>query len=400
MRKDLDSILKEKGADALFLYADSVKNENLYYLTHFLAPDPFILLKKVDNPPTMIVNSMEYPRAKKEAIIKDIKSYVNYNMLEIIKTAKEPKQGLLKFLATVAQKELGKEKTIYVPHNFPAIILDTFRKENLNVKPMFDVIEKARETKEPDEITEIKKTQEAMEKATQEAITLIANSEIDAENTLVYKENGKKKPLTAGKIRTIIGHKLLEYGYIMEEEIIVACGPPGADPHYAGMPQDKLKANQPIILDVFAKGMRERYFSDMTRTIVKGKAPKEVKKMFETVLEAKNACIDALHEGVLGSDMYNLCCNIIEKAGYETSRGGKQIEKGFTHGLGHGVGLEIHEGPSMNEVYNFPLKEHHIVTVEPGLYDPKLGGVRIEDIVEIRKGKCDNLTKMEITLEV
>ncbi|MEM2912416.1 MAG: Xaa-Pro peptidase family protein [Candidatus Bathyarchaeia archaeon] len=400
MRQDLDAILKENKADAIFLYGDSVKNVNMFYLSRFLAPDPFIIIKETDSQPTMIVNSMEYPRAKKEAIIKNVKSYVDYNMLEIIKAAKEPRQGLLNFLVTVAQKDLGKEKTICVPYNFPAIILDAFRNESLKVKPMFDIVEKARETKEADEIAQIKKVQEAMEKATAEAISTIANSETNSKNILVHKENGKKKPLTAGKIRMIIAQKLLEHGCITEEEIIVACGPAGADPHYAGMPQDVLKANQPIILDVFAKGMRERYLSDMTRTIVKGKASKDVKKMFETVLEAKNACIDALHEGVLGSDMYNLCCNILEKAGYETSRGGKQIEKGFTHGLGHGVGLEIHEGPSMNEVYKFPLKEHNIVTVEPGLYDPKIGGVRIEDIVEIRKTGCNNLTKMEIMLEV
>jgi len=133
---------------------------------------------------------------------------------------------------------------------------------------------------------------------------------------------------------------------------------------------------------------------------VKGRAPDEVRRMFDAVLEAKNACIDALHEGVLGSEMFNLCCDLLEKAGYPTIRGGKQIAKGFIHSLGHGVGLEIHEDPRMSEVYKFPLKEHSIVTVEPGLYDPKIGGVRIEDIVEVTKKGCKNLTKMEALLEI
>jgi len=125
-----------------------------------------------------------------------------------------------------------------------------------------------------------------------------------------------------------------------------------------------------------------------------------MKKMFEAVLEAKDASIDALKAGALGSDIYNLCCNLLERAGYETTRGGKQIKRGFTHSLGHGVGLEPHESPSLNEFYRLPLKEHSVVTVEPGLYDPDVGGVRIEDIVEVKKGGCSNLTKMEIHLEV
>ena len=125
-----------------------------------------------------------------------------------------------------------------------------------------------------------------------------------------------------------------------------------------------------------------------------------VKKMFEAVLEAKNASVDALHAGALGSDLNDVCCDVLEKAGYETVRGGKRIARGFIHSLGHGVGLEIHEGPTLSELYKFPLKEHNVVTVEPGLYDPEIGGVRIEDIVEVTKRGCNNLTKMGIRLEV
>ncbi|MDH5595230.1 MAG: M24 family metallopeptidase, partial [Candidatus Bathyarchaeota archaeon] len=210
----------------------------------------------------------------------------------------------------------------------------------------------------------------------------------------------KKQPLTVKRVKSLIGHKFLDQGIIIEEELIVACGPRGADPHYNGDPEDKLKANQPIIMDVFPRSERKRYWSDMTRMVVKGKASDDVKRMFDAVLEAKNASVDALHAGVLGSDMNDVCCDVLEKAGYDTVRGGKRIKKGFIHSLGHGVGLEIHEGPSLSELYKFPLKEHNVVTVEPGLYDPDIGGVRIEDIVEVTKGGCNNLTTMETRLEV
>jgi Xaa-Pro aminopeptidase len=343
---------------------------------------------------------MEHPRAQKESIVKDVRSYSDYNFIEVVKAAEEPSLGNMKFIATVAKKELGKKTRIYVPHNFPAAAADMLRKEGLTIKPMFDVIEKARETKDPHEIDKIRAVQAVAEEVMADAIDLIANAEADMNETLFIRKDGRKETLTVDKIKSFFGHKFLDHQCIAEEEIIVACGPKGADPHYFGNPRDELKINQPIILDVYPRSIQRRYWTDMTRTVVKGKAPEKVKKMFEAVLEAKNTSMDALKAGALGSDLYHLCCDVLEKAGYETARRGKQIKRGFTHSLGHGVGLDLHEGPGLNELYKFPLKEHSVVTIEPGLYDPDLGGVRIEDIVEIRKGGCNNLTKMEIPLEI
>ena len=400
MRGDLDNILVEKRADALLLYSESFKDANMYYLTKFLAPDPFIFFKKVDSDPVIVINQMEYPRAQKESIVKDVRSYVDYNFMEVVQSAEEPLLGSMKFVGTVAKKELGTNTRIYVPPSFPAMSADVLREEGLTIEPMFDVIEKARETKDADEVSEIRVVQSIAEEVTGEAIDLITNTEVNTKGTLFVEKDGKKETLTVGKVKSLFGHKFLDRGCVTDGEIIVACGPKGADPHYSGDPRDELKANQPIILDVYPRSIQKRYWTDMTRTIVKGRAPEKVKKMFEAVLEAKNASMDALQAGALGSDAHNLCCDILEKAGYETSRGGKQIERGFIHGLGHGVGLDIHEGPTMNELYKFPLKEHSVITVEPGLYDPGVGGVRIEDLVEVKKGGYNNLTKMEVRLEI
>lgn len=400
MRQDLDNILAEKGAEALLLYSESFKEANMYYLTKFLAPDPFVFFKRVGDEPVIVINQMEYPRARKESMVKAVHSYMDYHYLEIVKSVPEPKLGFLKFISTVAKKELGIGTKIYVPPSFPAMMTDVLRKEGLTITPLFDVIEKARETKEPDEINEIRTVQAVVEKVTNEVIDLIANAEVGVNGTLIVRIDGKKEPLTVRKIKSVFGHEFLDNGCVIDEEIIVACGSKGTDPHYFGNPKDELKANQPIILDAYPRSLRKRYCTDMTRTIVKGKAPKAVKTMFEAVLEARNASVDATKAGVLGSEVYNVCCNVFEKAGYATTRGGKQITKGFLHGLGHGVGLQVHEGPSMSELYKFALEEHNIVTVEPGLYDPDVGGVRIEDTVEVTKTRCNNLTKMEITLEV
>jgi len=396
LRGDLDSILTEKGAEALLLYSDSFRGANMYYLTKFLAPDPFIFLKRVDEDPTIVVNQMEYPRAQKQSIIKDVKSYVDYNYLNTLKTAKEPQIGAMKFIAKVTKKELGAKTKICVPPNFPVIAADVLREEGLIIKPMFGVVEKARETKDSHEVKEIRAVQAVNEEVTSEAIELIANSDVGNNKTLHFKG----EPLTVGKIKSFFGSKLLENGCLPEEDIIVACGTKSSDPHYSGEPEDKLKADQPIILDIYPRSIQKRYWTDMTRTIVKGKASNKLKKMFDTVFEAKNASLDAIQAGALGSHVYDVCCDVLEKAGYETTRGGKKVTKGMMHSLGHGVGLQIHESPRMNELYTFPLKEHNVVTVEPGLYDPQIGGVRLEDIIEVTKSGYSNLTRMETRLEI
>jgi Xaa-Pro aminopeptidase len=396
VRGDLDAILAEKGVEALLLYADSYRDANMYYLTKFLAPDPFIFLKKADTDPLIVVNQMEYPRAQKQSTVKAVKSYTDYNYLKALKTAENPQLGAMKFIAKVVQKELGERTKICVPPNFPVIAADVLRKEGLTVNPMFGVVEKARETKDSNEIEEIKAVQAVNEKITTESIELIAASDVGSNGTLQVKGEA----LTVGKLKSFFGAKLLENGCLPEDDIIVACGKKSSDPHYMGEPEDKLKANQPIILDIYPRSLQKRYWTDMTRTVVKGKAPNKLKKMFDAVSEAKNASLDAIKAGALGNQVYDVCCNVLEKAGYETTRGGKKVTQGMTHSLGHGVGLQIHESPRINELSTFPLKEHNVVTVEPGLYDPQIGGVRLEDTIEVTKTGYSNLTKMETQLEI
>jgi Xaa-Pro aminopeptidase len=400
LKKDLESILAKKGGKALLHYSESYKDANMYYLTGFLAPDPFFYLKKTDESALILVSTMEYSRAKKQSQVRDVSSYEEYGYTRIVKSSPDPNIGFSKFIAAVAEKEFGKGTVICVPPNFPVSAADALRNEGLTIRPVFDVVEKARETKEPRELEAVGATQKVVEEATKKIINLLADADVDRDGTLLYREDGKKKPLTVGKIKAVFGRYFIEKEVVPEQPLIVACGSKGSDPHYDGEPDDLLKANQPVILDIPPRNLRTRYWSDMTRTVVKGKASKKIEKMFETVLEAKNATIDAIHAGALGSEMQNSCFDILEKAGYATIRGGKQISKGYTHGLGHGVGLEIHEMPRMSEFYPLPLEEHNVITVEPGLYDPQIGGVRIEDIVEVTKKGCNNFTKMETCLEI
>jgi Xaa-Pro aminopeptidase len=396
LKGELDSILAEKNVESLLLYSDSLKDANMYYLTEFLAPDPFIFLKRTEKEPIIIVSQMEFQRAKKQSSVEDVRSYLDYDYLTSVKSVKEPQLCAIEFMAKVVEKELGKGTRICVPPNFSLIIADVLRAEGLTIEPMFNVVEKARETKDRQELEIIKETQRVNEEVTADAIELIANSEVGNNKTLL--SNGE--PLTVGRLKSFFGRRFLENGCIPEEDLIVACGPKSSDPHYMGAPEDKLKADQPIILDVFPRNIQKRYWTDMTRTIVKGNASNKIKDMFNAVSEAKNSCLDAIRAGALGNEVYDVCCDVLEKLGYETTRNGKKISRGMTHGLGHGVGLQIHENPRMNEVYKSSLGEKVVVTVEPGLYNPQIGGVRLEDIIEVTKNGYSNLTKMETILEV
>ena len=400
MRSDVDGILTENGLGAALLYSDSSKNANMFYMTGFLAIDPFILLKKVDEDPIMVIGQLEFTRARKEARVKDVRCSTDYDFMRIVKSATDMRAGMMQFVSSVARKELGTDLQIYVPSNLPAVLADCLRKDGLKIKPTFNIIEKARETKEPDEIEAIKSVQKTVEEATNRVIEFTAKAEIGSEGKLYYREGGKKQVLTVGRLRPIFDHIFVDRGCVAEDETMIAVGPHGAMGHYAGKPEDILKANEPILLDIFPKNIKNRYVTDMARTVVKGRATKETKRMFETVFQVRNAVMDAIKAGVPGMEMQLLCYDMFERAGYQTVRGGKQVSKGYNHSLGHGIGLEVHEGPGMGELSKSALEAHNVVTIEPSLSDPKIGAVGIEDAVEITSKGFRNLSQMEICLEI
>jgi Xaa-Pro aminopeptidase len=336
-----------------------------------------------------------------ESIVKDIRSYDDYNYLKIAGSTSDPNLGLLKFIVSVVKKELGVDAKIYVPPNFPVALADVLRREDFNLIPLFNVIEKARETKDAEEITEISKAQTAIETVAGEVFDLIANADVAVDGTLMVKDGGKLVPLSVRRLKSAFGCKFQELGYLMEADMILTCGKRSGDIESFGEPDDILKVNEPVIFDIFPRNLRDRYWADMTRTIVKGRASKEIKHMYETMLESQGAGIDALKAGVTGSELYAISCKVLERAGYATMRGGKTITKGFlVPSLGHGIGLEVHEGPRLNELNNLEVEPSNVVTVEPGIYDPAIGGVRAEDILVVTKSGARNITRMDKTLEI
>jgi Xaa-Pro aminopeptidase len=188
-----------------------------------------------------------------------------------------------------------------------------------------------------------------------------------------------------------LDHTLLNYRAESAEDMILAIGKKGFDWHYLGSPKDRLKAGVPIILDVFPRLKSERYIADVTRTFFKGQPNKKILNMYEAVQAAGDASIDVLSDGAKIDDVNMACFQTLERFGFDSRRLNPEAKEGMTHGLGHGIGLDVHENPSMYR-YESHFEEGHVMAIEPGVYLKSIGGVRIENDYLVTKGKAKRLT--------
>ena len=174
-------------------------------------------------------------------------------------------------------------------------------------------------------------------------------------------------------------------------------GEQGCDPHEVG--HGVLRARDPIIIDVFPRSQKTGYFGDITRTVVKGRASEAVKKLYDTVQRGQELGFAAMCHGARSAEIHQSIQQFFLSQGYKTGQHKGRMQ-GFFHGTGHGVGMEIHEAPRVGPNSRDRLLSGHVVTIEPGLYYPGLGGVRLEDMALVTNNGPRNLTKFEKVLEV
>ena len=203
-------------------------------------------------------------------------------------------------------------------------------------------------------------------------------------------------PLTSEKLRAIIDTAILQAGGVASHTI-VAGGQQACDPHEQG--HGVLRAREPIILDVFPRSQKTGYFGDITRTVVRGRASDPVRKMYDAVERGQAAAFAAMRHQTPTADIHQKVQEVFASAGYKTGKFNGRMQ-GFFHGTGHGLGLELHEEPRVSPISTGALRAGQVVTVEPGLYYPGIGGVRLEDVAHITANGPRNLTKFEKVLEV
>jgi len=375
--------LEFPGAEAYLMVSESEHNADMYYATGFLAYDSFIYLNSERD--KILVSDMELGRARKESKVHDVIPTSRYNIMDKIRKNKDPDAAYCEMIIEFLRSE--KLKCLSVPYNFPVQLADCLRKRGFEVMPVKSPFREMREIKNEKEIKAIETAQRAGEKALSGALGTIKN--VSIRNGALWQEN---VPLTTENVRAIIEKSLLLVG-CEAPDIIIACGKGSSDPHWKG--EGKLLAGEPIVIDMVPRSKKERYYSDMTRTVTRGEPDSELKDMYSAVLDSQEAAIKKIKAGVTGSEIHGIVCDILEERGYETARGkSSEFTEGFIHSTGHGVGLDIHEGPSLSE-NGKELKAGCVVTVEPGLYYRKIGGVRLEDVVVVTQNGCKNLTMFE-----
>jgi Xaa-Pro aminopeptidase len=379
-------MIKDEGQNLLVIGAPE-NDADAYHLSGFLAPDSVICLR-VAGKTYLVVSSLEYGRAEKEAPVDRL---LSHEELEIMRLARELKSGAKAYAAAVANllDELGAHGSpIVVPADFGIVYADELRARGVTLTPDGKLFDGLRRAKTEEEISHIQKTQSAVEAACAHAVVILEGTGIRDDGTLEWGG----ETLTSEKLRGEIDVELLRRG-CAADGTIVAGGPQGADPHERG--HGPLKAGESIIVDIFPVDLSTRYYSDMTRTFVKGKPNDGLQEMYDAVLESQEAALSMIKAGINGKDVHNKVAEVLHEAGYKTNvhdqEEGKPLTKGFFHGTGHGVGLEIHEAPRVS-MADDELIPGDVISVEPGVYDPEVGGVRIEDLVVVTEDGCRNLT--------
>jgi Xaa-Pro aminopeptidase len=358
-----------------------------YHLSGFLAPDPVICLQAAGKR-YLAVSSMEYGRAEKRARVDEL---LSFDELDLTRLARELKSGGRAYAAAAANllKKLG-ASSVAVPPTLGVVYADEIRARGIDVTPDGRLFSDLRRTKTEEEISHIEKTQSSLEAACAHAVEILKEVEVDGDGTLRWRG----ETLSSELLRSEIEIELLRRGCAADAGTITAGGAQSADPHEEG--HGSLKAGESIISDIFPVDKASRYYADMTRTFVKGDPGPELERMYEAVLESQEVALGMVRAGVNGQDVHQKVSDILHERGYKTiahdQQPGEPLMEGFTHGTGHGVGLEIHEGPRIS-VADEELRAGDVVTVEPGLYEPGVGGVRIEDLVVVTEDGCRNLTR-------
>jgi len=377
--------MKQQKADALLIYGSSEQDSNLFYATKFLVPDPFFYIQK-NGKKYVLLHDLELDRGKKQADVDRVLSFSHY----FKKVTKRKQTANSMDVIQQVLKDLN-IKSVNLPPTFPVGMAEELRKRKLKVSIQQNAFFPQRRCKTKKEVDHILHSIRCVEKSIGRAKQFLSQTKIKGS---YLWHRGKK--VTPADVKRVINVSLMEDNCVAQHTI-VAGGDEACDPHNTG--NKPLIANKPIVMDIFPKSVDSGYYADITRTVVRGKPSKALKKMYQTVLEGQKIGLRLVGPGVRASEVHEAIHHYFEKMGYHTGVKNGFIQ-GFFHGTGHGLGLDVHEPPRIG-TSNDILRPGDVVTVEPGLYYRGVGGIRIEDDVLITKTGSRPLSgyskKFEIT---
>lgn len=375
---------KKTKNETRLIVAASEHDPDMLYATKFFVPDPFIFLEQ-NGKRTIVLSDLEIDRGRKQAKADEI---VSYSQFEREVQGKQKKAPPFEKVMSHFLRKRGVRSAV-VPANFPLSYAEELAIHKIRLRATKGLFWPEREAKSEDELQLMRRALAITEKGLARAMEVLAASKPGPGKKLSWSG----RTLTSEILRAEIDSAILRVGGL-PANTIVAGGDQACDPHERGF--GPLKADSLIILDIFPRDAKSGYFGDLTRTVVRGRASEEQRRLWETVREGQTLALKKMKPGVDGLELHNKVKQFFTDRGFPTEvRDGRQV--GFFHGTGHGLGLEIHEFPRFQKTV---FKPGQVLTVEPGLYYPGIGGARLEDVVAVTKNGTRMLSRFEKRLEI
>ena len=377
--------------DSRLIYADSIRDPDLFVATGVSIVDPFTYVE-TDGKRVIVTSELEADAARRNSSATDVWTGSEFGARELVKGGMSHEQASLEVVRRALEK-LG-VRDVAVPPSFPLELADYLRGHGLTVQPDRASFEMRRRVKDERQLDGIRAAQKATEAAFARAVEVIGGSSPGGDGLVFGGE-----PLTAERLTAELEDVLRAHG-CEGEQPLVGNGPIGANVHEHGT--GPIRPHESVIIDIFPRHIASRYHADMTRTFCFGDAPEQLRHMHATVYEALRVSEERIAAGVNGTAVWEAACDAIEAGGYRTTRGlgeGETLDEDFFHGLGHGVGVEVHEAPNLG-LAGDDLLVGDVVTIEPGVYRKGFGGIRLEDLGVVREGGCDILTDFPYDLEI
>jgi Xaa-Pro aminopeptidase len=352
-------------------------------------PDEFLYAER-DGRRVVVVSSLESARIREAGLGIEVMPYEAFGLDELAASGTPPTEAALQMYAR-ACSELG-IISASVPPTFPLELADRLRGNGVEVTPDRALFEERRRRKNATEIAGLRRAQRACEAALDAARDMLRRA--SSNGTLMLDG----EPLTSERLKAEVERVFAEHG-AYADEFIVAHGAQATIGHEGG--HGPILPGEAIVFDLFPRDRETGVYTDMTRTYVVGEVPEELREYHRLCKEALERVVVAVKPGVNGRTLFEIPCGLFAEHGYPTQltkKPGEVLDSGFFHSLGHGVGLEVHERPYLGRVGD-DLVSGDVIALEPGLYRPGYGGVRLEDVAIVTDDGIEVVTDYPYELE-
>lgn len=387
MRKDLDDLMVKNNLDAILIVGPAQHNPAMYYFTGGAHLTNAILIKKRNAEPLLFYEPMERDEAVSTGL--QTKNLAAYRFNDLLNECNGDKlqATILRYKMILSEQELSSGRiSIYGDIDIGTAYATFSGLQNLmpelTVIGEFNnpVLARAMATKEANEIERIRKMGATTIKVVGNVADYLTSHPV--KNNVLIKPDGTA--LTIRDVKSQINLWLAELGAENPKGTIFAIGRDAGVPHSSGNSQDIVRLGQTIVFDIFPCEAGGGYFYDFTRTWCLGYAPDNVQRVYDDVISVYQQIMSELKANTPCRPYQDRTCQLFEAMGHPTIKSDSQIQAGYVHGLGHGLGLHIHESPwfGQTSTEEDQLSPGVVVTIEPGLYYPDDNlGVRLEDTI-------------------